>query len=136
MTNKKESKIWIQLFIALLSFNAIVALGLGATSLLNFQFALETGFQIPYSSELEILGLTIGLELLLLAAIAILSVVWVSKGKIEGTITGIFVGIYIFTFGIAAFLKFGETQALYVDSIRGFLTLVFGYLAYKKMKNA
>ncbi|MFK7946543.1 MAG: hypothetical protein AB8G11_03050 [Saprospiraceae bacterium] len=135
MNNSQSSrKIGQYVFMGFLIFHSLVALGLGFTSLLNFPYALETGFQIPHSSELDILGLTIGLELLFLGAMAILSFIWTRKGKIEGTITGIAVGTYIFTFGIVAFLKFGDPQPLYVDSIRGFLTLVFGYIAYKELK--
>lgn len=130
----KERKIGRRIFVALLIVHSIVALGFGFTSLLNFPFALETGFQIPYSSELEILGVVMGLELLFLGGIASLSLIWTVKGKPEGTITGIAVGIYIFIFGIVAFLKFGETQALYVDSIRGALTIIFGYMAYREIK--
>ena len=130
----RERKIGSRIFIALLIINSIVALGFGFISLFNFPFALETGFQIPYSSTLEILGMVMGLELLFLGGIAILSLIWTIKGKLEGIITGTAVGIYIFIFGIAAFLKFGETQALYVDGIRGLLTIIFGYMAYKEIK--
>jgi hypothetical protein len=130
----QERKIGRRILVALLIVHSFVALGFGFTSLLNFPFALETGFQIPYSSELEILGVVMGLELLFLGGIASLSLIWTIKGKLEGTITGIAVGIYIFIFGIVAFLKFGETQALYVDGIRGVLTIIFGSMAYKENK--
>ena len=91
----RERKIGRRIFIALLIMHSIVTLGFGFISLLNFPFALETGFQIPYSSALEILGIVMGLELLFLGGIAILCLIWTIKSKPEGIITGTAVGIYI-----------------------------------------
>jgi hypothetical protein len=47
---------------ALLIFPSLIRLEF--TSLINFPFALEIDFQIPHRGELDILGITIGLELL------------------------------------------------------------------------
>lgn len=131
---KNEKKIGRYVFIALLSINGLIALGFGVTALFNFPYALETGFNIPYSSELDMLGIVMGMELLFLTGIGILSIFWISKGKIAGTVTGIATGSYLFIFGPVAFIKTGDPQALYVDSIRGILTIIFGIMAYQELK--
>ena len=64
-----------------------------------------------------------------------MGVIWTRKRKLFGVYVGTAVGIYMFLFGIIAFLKFGTTDALIVDSIRGFVTIVFGYIAYKELKH-
>ncbi len=134
MTNSKETKIGRRLLMALLAIHGLTALVLGSLSLINFPYALENGFGIPYNSEIDILGMVIGLQLLLLAAITILSLVWVYNGKIAGTITGTIIGFYLLIFGIFAFLKFGNVSAIYVDSFRGLLTIIFGSMAYRELQ--
>lgn len=130
----KTRKTGRRLFIVILAIHSLIAFGLGLTSLIDFSYAIETGFQIPYESELEIFGMTMGLELMFLTAMAVLSIFWLSKNKIEGATTGMAVGIYLLVYGVFAFLKFGDPQALYVDSVRGALTVLFGYLAVRELK--
>lgn len=130
----KEHSISRRIFIGLMALHAFVAIGLGSTSLINFPYALETGFGITYSPDLDVFGILIGLQLLLLGAWSILSILWTNRRKAAGVVVGIFVGTYIFAFGVMAFAKFGDPQPLYVDSIRGFLTVVIGMLAYRDLQ--
>lgn len=123
------------LFIGILALHVLSCYILGFTGLANWPYALETGFGIPYSPELDIIGNVIGLELLFLGTIAVLGIIWTRKGSIPGIIVGTAVGVYMFVFGIVAFLLLGETDGLLIDSIRGFLTFVFGYMAYTEIKN-
>ncbi len=60
--------------------------------------------------------------------------VWTIKGNYYGTTIGIIVGVFLLTFGLVTFLKFGDIQALYIDSLRGLLTIIFGYMAFKELK--
>lgn len=107
---------------------------MGVFILANTQYALETGFGVEFRNELEILGLVIGMELLFLGTMALLGFLWTRKGKLIGIYIGSAVGVYMFLFGIVAFIKFGTTDALIVDSIRGALTIIFGYMAFKEVK--
>ena len=127
-------KIWGRLFIGILMVQAILELGLGVTLLIDFPTALESGFGISYSNELDILGLALGLYLLLLTALMILSSVWTLKSNHSGITIGVIIGIFLFIFGTVTFLKFGDLQALMVDSLRGLLTIILGYMAGKELK--
>lgn len=135
-SNRNSRKLWRYLFIGILVLHVLGCYVMGIMTLTNPQFAIETGFQIPYTTDLNILTTVIGMELLFLGSIALVGIIWTRKRKIEGIVAGMAVGMYMFMFGIVAFFLLGETQALYVDSIRGFLTLVIGYMAYKEIKNA
>lgn len=131
----KERKIGRRILIVFLAIQALMELGIGATLLVDFPTALESGFGITYSSELDILGVALGLYLLLLTCLLVLSIMWISKGNYSGITLGIIIGIFLFVFGVVSFLKFDQTQALLVDSLRGLLTITLSYIAYKELKN-
>ena len=124
------------LFIALLVVHVLSCYVMGTFSLFNWPFALETGFGIPYDDSLDILGVVIGLELIFLGSIAVLGIYWTRQGQISGIVTGMAVGMYMFMFGIVAFLLLGRIDGLIVDSIRGFLTLIFGWMAYQELNGS
>ena len=128
-------KIWKRLFIGILILQAILELGLGLALLFNFSTTLETGFGITYSSELDILGIALGLYLLLLTTLMILSSIWTHKSNRSGITLGIITGVFLFTFGLTAFMKFGDVQPLYIDSLRGLITIALGYMASKEMRS-
>lgn len=134
MTNTSTRKIGRWLFIALLVVHVLSCYVMGFISLFNWPFALETGFGIPYDDSLAILGVVIGLELIFLGSIALLGIFWTWQGQTSGIVTGMAVGMYMFLFGIVSFLLLGRIDGLIVDSIRGFLTLVFGWMAYRELK--
>jgi hypothetical protein len=129
-----KRKLGTNLFIGLLSIQAIAELGIGISLLFNFPTTLKDGFGITYTSELDILGIALGLYLLLLTALMILSVTWTIKRNLSGATLGIILAVFLVTFGLTSFLALGNVQALYVDSFRGLLTLMFGYMAYKDLK--
>ncbi|MFT4679981.1 MAG: hypothetical protein ACI9RU_002307 [Litorivivens sp.] len=131
---KAEQKTGKRVFVVLLGIQAALELVIGITLLFSFSTALESGFGITYSSELDILGLALGLYLLLLTALLVLSMIWTIKGNNSGTTLGILLGVFLFTFGIATFIKFGDTQALYVDGLRGLITIIFAVMARKELK--
>lgn len=129
-----SKKIWKRLFIGILIIQAILELGIGGALLFNFPVTLETGFDITYSSDLDILGIALGLYLLLLTTLMILSSIWTNSANYSGITLGIIVGVFLFSFGIVTFFKFGDLQGLAVDSSRGLLTIVIGYMAGKELK--
>ncbi len=130
----KKSKIVTRIFIVILAIQAIIELGIGSMLLIEFPSALESGFGITYSNELDILGIALGLYLLLLTTLMIISAVWTYRSNSSGTTLGIVVGVFLFTFGVATFLKFGDFQGILVDSIRGLVTIIFAYLTGKELK--
>jgi hypothetical protein len=127
-------KIWKLLFIGILGLQAVLELGVGGALLFDFPATLESGFGISYSSELDILGVALGLYLLLLTTLIVLSIIWTNKSNSSGITLGIIVGVFLVTFGVIAFFKTGDTQAIVVDSLRGGLTIVFGFMAGKELK--
>ncbi len=102
--------------------------------LFNFPFTLENAFGITYSNELDVLGLALGLYLLLLTSLIVLSMIWTIKEKLEGISIGIIVGAFLTIFGLIALLKFGDAQAVFVDSIRGAATIILAIIAKKEIK--
>jgi zinc transporter ZupT len=65
---------------------------------------------------------------------AVLGIIWTQKNKKQVIVAGAIVGMYLFLFGMIAFILLEESQVLIVDSICGFLTLIFGYITYKELK--
>lgn len=128
-----NEKIGRYIFLGTLGLEVIMGYGIGLISLLNFQFTLETGFNIPYSDQLDVLGIVIGLALLFVASMSVLSIRWTLRGDKKGVIIGIAVGLYVFLFGLLAYLVLGQTDALLIDGIRGILTIVFGILLYRQI---
>ncbi|MFK7801353.1 MAG: hypothetical protein AB8G95_06965 [Anaerolineae bacterium] len=132
--NTSSRKIGQRIFLAFLAFNGLVAFGLGATALINFPLALETGFGLPYSSDLDVLGLILGCQLIFLGSLITLAATWTIRGKIEGSTIGIAVGIYLFIFGILSFLRLADITALLFDGLRGLLTIMAAYFARQELK--
>ena len=100
-----SSKIWRRLFIGVLSLQAILEFGVGVSLLFFLPAALESGFGITYSNELDILGIALGLYLLLLTALMILSCVWTKRGDYAGITLGIITGIFLVIFGVTYISK-------------------------------
>ncbi|MDG1332444.1 MAG: hypothetical protein P8P74_08945 [Crocinitomicaceae bacterium] len=131
---KNERKIGRILFTIILVLHVIGCYVMGIAIIADTETAMITGFGVNYADDLEIVGLVIGMELLFLGTMALLGILWTRKQKLTGIYIGSAVGVYMFLFGIVACIKFGTTDALIVDSIRGFLTIVFGYMVYKELK--
>jgi hypothetical protein len=140
MTNSNESnqagklnKIWKQIFMVFMLVQALGEMAIGFTLLFNLPMAMEN-FNTPYSPDMEVLGLTLGLYLFLLSTLMVLSFIWIRKSNQSGVILGIIIGIFLISFGIGMLVKFGETQALWVDGLRGGLTVFLAYMAGKGTK--
>lgn len=130
-----SNKIWKQIFMVFILLQAVFELAIGFTLLFNLPMAMEN-FNTPYSPDMEVLGLTLGLYLFLLTTLMILSFIWIRKSNRAGVTLGIIIGLFLISFGVGMLVKFGQTQALLVDGFRGGLTVLFAYLAGKGLKQS
>lgn len=133
MNQESANKTWIRLFIWILGLQAILELVVGGTLLFNFPVALEDGFGISYSSELDVLGIALGLYLLLLTTLMVFSIIWTTRQNYSGISLGIIIGIFLLVFGLVSSLRFGDMQAIMVDGLRGLLTIFLAYKAGKQL---
>ncbi|MBK8489315.1 MAG: hypothetical protein IPL49_00075 [Saprospirales bacterium] len=67
-----SNKIWKQIFMVIILLQAVFELAIGFTLLFDLPMAMEN-FNTPYSSDMEVLGLTLGLYLFLLTTLMVLS---------------------------------------------------------------
>ncbi len=125
-----------QIFLALLGLQGAVEFMISMMLLFNFRSTLEQFFGITYSSPLEVFGLILGLYLLLLTSLIVLSIRWTQQGNPAGTALGMLIGAFLMAVAIGSFVKFGDVNAIYVDGIRGLLTLVLAIMTRKKAVNA
>lgn len=114
-------------FIALLALNGLIELIAASFMFFNLPGALDL-FGVEYDSQLDILGLVMGNALLFVAGISVLSIVWTVRGKAEGVICGIAVGLFLSSYAVLAFLMFGQWSAIGVDGVRGGLNVLLGVL--------
>jgi hypothetical protein len=132
--SNSSRKIARNIFTLLTGLNALVALGLGFMTLVNMQGVFES-FDITYTSELDSLGLTSGGLFILMAVLSAISILWLVRGKLEGIVVPVGYAIFLFALGFMVLARLGQTNVLYVDSIRGFLTMVAGFFAYREMRH-
>ncbi len=126
-----EKKIWKKGLSILLIFQIVVALSLAVFSLVNFPSLLEQ-FGMKYQPDMGILQLIMAYNLVLSLSICLWSVMWIRKGNIAGIQAGTTVGLLIFIVSFTVFLKFDRIDMLLFDSLRAFLMVIFGALAYKE----
>ena len=128
-----SNKIWKRIFIVFILLQAVFELAIGITLLFDLPTAMAN-FNTPYSPDMEVLGLTLGLYLFLLTALMVLSFIWIRKSNQSGVTLGIIIGLFLISFGVGMLVKFGETQALLIDGLRGGLTVFLAYMAGKGIK--
>ncbi len=126
-----EKKVWKKGLTILLIFQIIVALSLALFAILNFPGLLEQ-FGMEYHQDMGILQLLMPYNLILSLSICLWSVIWIRKGNIAGIQAGTTVGFLIFIVSFTVFLKFDRIDMLLFDSIRAFLMVVFGIMAYRE----
>ncbi len=80
------------------------------------------------------IGLTAGGLFSLIAVLSGINILWLVQGKLEGILVPIGYATFLFVLGFMVLAWTGQTNVLYVDSIRGFLTMVAGYFAYQEMR--
>jgi hypothetical protein len=126
-----EKKIWKKGLSILLIFQIVVALSLAVFAIVNFSGLLEQ-FGMKYQPDMGILQLIMAYNLVLSSSICLWGVIWIRKGNIAGIQAGTTVGLLIFIVSFTVFLKFDRIDMLLFDSLRAFLMVVFGVLAYKE----
>lgn len=136
LNKSNKLRIWGRFFIGILVIQGVIELLLGGAILYDFPAAVESGFGIIYRNELDILGVALGLYLLLLALLMILSGIWVYRINHSGITLGLIVGGFLIAFGLATFMKLGDTSALIGDGSRGLLTIVIGFMARREFKQS
>ena len=107
---------------------------IGAGILVDFKLAVESGFGITHTNDMDLFGIVIGLQLVMLAILMVFSIIWTNKGQKEGPIIAIIAGMYFLIFGVVSFIKFGNVNAIYIDAIRGLITAILGFVIYNQFK--
>jgi hypothetical protein len=122
-----------KIFIVIIGLQAIIEFLIGVTVLFSFPTALDVLFGITYSSELDIIGIPLGLYLLLLTTLLILSIVLTLRGNRLGTTIAIIVGAVLLVYGLISYFQLGRTDSLMFDGVRGLVTIILGYVTSKEM---
>ena len=128
-----ERKIWKKGLSILLIFQIVVALSLAVFAFANFPSLLEQ-FGMKYQPDMGILQLIMAYNLILSVSISLWSVIWIRKGNVAGIQAGTTVGLLIFIVSFTVFLKFDRIDMLLFDSLRAFLMVIFGVMAYREHK--
>lgn len=123
--------IWKKWLSILLIFQIVITSALAVFALVNFSGLLEQ-FGMKYQPDMGILQLIMAYNLVLSLSICLWSVIWIRNGNIAGIQAGTTVGLLIFIVSLTVFLKFDRLDMLLFDSIRAFLMVIFGVLAYKE----
>jgi hypothetical protein len=71
---------------------------------------------------------------ILLAFLSVISIIWLVRGKTEGIVVPVSYATFLFALGLMVLVRQGRTDILYIDSIRGLLTMVAGFFAYRAMR--
>jgi hypothetical protein len=119
-----------RIFVIFVGIQAALEFVIGVGMLVNFKLAVESGFGITHTSDMDLFGVVIGLQLVMLAIMMDFSIIWTNKGQKAGPIVAIIAGMYFLIFGVMSFIKFGNVDAIYIDSIRGLITAIIGFIIY------
>jgi len=129
-----RNRLWKYIFYGLLGLHALYQLGFGATTLVNPQSLLAFGFNPQAAPESYLVVLMLAFAQFFLTVTAILSIYWTHQGKPSGAILGISLGVYFLLLGIAGVWAVDQLVTLYIDIVRGLLTIVSGYAVFKNLK--
>jgi hypothetical protein len=132
-TNSTSRKIARNVFIGFAGFNGLIALLLGVMTLVNMP-GVFASLGVTYSSQLDVIGLTAGGLFSLIAILSGINILWLMQGKPEGILVPIGYATFLFVLGFMVLAWTGQTNVFYIDSIRGFLTIVAGFFAYQEMR--
>jgi len=130
---KKEKQTWKKGLQYLLIFQILVASSLAIFALYNFP-GLTEQFGFAYQPDMGILRLIVAYNLVLSASMCILSVRWIRTDNIAGIQAGTTIGFLIFVVSFIVFVIYNRVDMLLFDSLRAFLMVVFGVLAYREHK--
>lgn len=119
----------------------VLVVSLGTQVLVGFAFGLRSlvdpegfldglGAEI-YDESLDSVALVVGMLLCLAGGVSLLSIIWISRGNVAGSITGVLVGIQVFAVGTLSFLLLDDSATLLFDGPRGAAMVVGGVLTYR-----
>jgi hypothetical protein len=131
-TNNNQ-KIWQWVFVIAMGLQAVLELVIGCLLLFNLPATLETGFGVHYTKEWDFVGLTVGLYLLLLTGLMILSIYWTTQKNYSGVVLGIIIGVFLMAYGIGSLIKLNTFQGIFIDGIRGLLTVIVAVVVGKNI---
>jgi hypothetical protein len=135
-TSKRVPFTWIKIvFLILLTINFLIELVIAGAMLIDFPQVADIGFGITYTSDIAILGIALGSNLMFASGILLLSIIWTLRAKVEGIIIGAMAGGLFALFGLVAFIQLGDFQSILVDGLRGILTILFAYLTFREIQN-
>lgn len=129
----QEKKIWKKGLTFLLFFQIIVALSLAVFAMINFPGLLNQ-FGLQHQPDMGILQLIMTYNLILSMSICLLSVLWIRQGNLAGIQAGTTVGLLIFIVSFTVFILYDRVDMLFFDSLRAFLMVVFGIMAYREQQ--
>jgi hypothetical protein len=127
----KEKKRWKIGLSILLVFQVVVALSLALFAVFDFP-GLLGNFGMKHQPDMGILRLIMTYNLVLSASICLWCVGWIRKGNAAGIQAGTTVGLLIFIVSMIVFVQFDRIDMLLFDSVRAFLMVVFGVLAFQE----
>lgn len=82
--------------------------------------------------DTSVLGFTLGLFVLAIAGLAALCALWVLKGRREGFVLSVLLGLGILVFGIVISARTGTAFNLALDTLRGLLIAVPAYVLWRR----
>lgn len=134
-TSKRVPFTWVKIvFLILLTINFLIELAIAGAMLIDFSQVADIAFGITYTSDIAVLGIALGSNLIFVSGILLLSIIWTLRSKVEGIIIGAMTGGFFVLFALVAFIQLGDFQAILVDGLRGVLTIIFAYLSYRQIQ--
>ncbi len=117
----------------MLGFHALYQLGFGTLTLINPQ-SLEVPYAFPSQvvPALFLIVLMLSFGQFFLAATAFFSIIMTIKSHFSGPVLGIFLGSYFLLLGITGLLTADQRATLFIDVVRGLLTLLAGVGVLRK----
>lgn len=126
-----EQRRWKVGLLVLLVFQVIVASSLAAFAYVDFPSLLGQ-FGIKHQADMGILRMIMIYNLLLSASLCGLCASWIRRNNLAGVQGGTVIGFLIFMVSFLVFVQFDRLDMLLFDSLRAFVMVVFGVLAYRE----
>lgn len=130
----QEKKIWKTGLSILLGLQVVVALALGLFALMDFPGLLKQ-FDVMHQQDMGILQLIMAYNLFLSMSICLWSIAWIRRGNLAGIQAGTTVGLLMLVVSTIVFMQFNRLDILLFDSLRAFLMVIFGVLAYRELNS-
>jgi hypothetical protein len=114
------------LYLVSLVLNGLFALFLGGMTLAAFPASLAA-FGMPYDQRMDFLGLVLGCQFVLQAAVLLLAARWTRRGEEAGAWLGMLVGVYLVSLTVLSVAQTDTLVAVVWDAPRGLVLLGLGW---------